>query len=275
MIAFLIPLASFFFMQPSNDRNWFPDAALTPYAEIDGDRVIVHNVRYCDYRAETDFVPRYEVRTYDLSKLQSVDVMLTDWGLKYIAHTMVSFGFEGGRFLCFSIETRKEQGEEYSALKGFFRQYEVIYIAGDERDLVRLRTNFRVGEDVYLYRLKLQSQITAKKFLLEYLARINSLHRQPEWYNALTQNCMTGAFQLARNVVPSGTGKWHWSIIFNGFLDRHLYENGAIDRALPFDELKKISHINARALSAGDSPDFSMQIRNGLPGMDQVDRKGK
>ena len=111
VLAFLFPLAAFFLMQPSNDRNWQPDVAEMPYAEITGDRIVLHNVRNCDYKTEMDFTPHFETRTYDLSKLRSVDLMLTDWGLKYIAHTMVSFGFEGDQYLCFSIETRKEAGE--------------------------------------------------------------------------------------------------------------------------------------------------------------------
>jgi hypothetical protein len=268
LAAFLVPLACFLLMQPSNDRDWQPDVAQTPYAEINGDKVVVYNVRNNDYRSETDYTPRYETRAYDLSKLKGVDVMLTDWGLKYIAHTMISFAFEGDEHLCFSIETRKEKGETYSAVKGFFRQYEVIYIAGDERDLVRLRTNFRVGEDVYLYRLRIPSTDNARGFLMDYITRINQLHARPQWYNALTQNCMTGAFRLARKHAAPGRGQWHWSIILNGFADRHAYENGAIDTTLPFDELKRLSRVNDRALAAGDGPDFSGKIREGLPGME-------
>jgi hypothetical protein len=274
-LVFLIPLGSFFLMQPSHDRNWQPDVAKMPFAEIQGDRLVVHNIRNCDYATETDFVTRYETRTYDLSKLRSIDVMLTDWGLTYIAHTMVSFGFEGDDYLCFSIETRKEVGETYSAVKGFFRQYEVIYIAGDERDLVRLRTNFRKGEDVYLYRLRVPSPNSARELLLAYLNRINRLHENPEWYNALTQNCMTSVFRLARKYAAPGKGKWHWSIILNGYADRHTYENGVIDTSLPFDELKRISRINDRARMAGDAPDFSAIIRRGIPGMDYVPEKGE
>ena len=274
-LVFLIPLASFFLMQPSNDRNWQADAAAIPFAEIEGDRIVLHNVRNCDYVTETDFSSRFETRTYDLSKLRSVDLMLTDWGLKYIAHTMVSFGFEDDQYLCFSIETRKEKGEAYSALKGFFRQYELMYIAGDERDLVRLRTNFRIGEDVYLYRLRVVSLKNVRDFLMGYLNRINQLHENPEWYNALSQNCMTSAFRLARQHAAPGRGKWHWSIILNGFADRHAYENGAIDTSLPFDELKQVSRINDRAQKADNSPDFSTIIRQGIPGMDHMPGKGE
>jgi hypothetical protein len=274
-LAFLIPLISFLLMQPSHDRNWQPDVAQMPYADISGSTIVVHNIRNCDYITETDYVPRYETRTYDISKLKSVDIMLTDWGLKYIAHTMISFGFDGDQYLCFSIETRKEVGETYSAVKGFFRQYELIYIAGDEKDLVRLRTNFRVGEDLYLYRLRVASMDNARKFFMEYINRINQLYQHPEWYNALTENCMTGAFRLARKHAAPGRGKWHWSIILNGFADRHAYENKTIDTSLPFEELKKTSKINSKALSLDHTADFSYEIRRGLPGMQFKYMKGE
>lgn len=274
-LVFLIPLVSFFLMQPSNDRNWQPDSVSIPYAEINDDTLILHNVRNCDYKTETDFVPHFETRKYDLSKLRSVDWMLSDWGLKYVAHALVSFGFEGDRYLCFSIEMRKEVGEDYSAVKGFFRQYELLYIVGDERDIVRLRTNFRKGEDVYLYRLQALSQNNVRDFLMGYINRINQLHENAEWYNALTQNCMTSAFRIGRQSAAPGRGKWHWSIFVNGFADRHAYENGTIDTSLPFDEIKRKSLINERAIAADNSSDFSKLIRLGMPGMDYIPEKGE
>ena len=143
-------LGWFFSLQPSNERDWKTPVAKVPSVEIQGDRMTVHNVRNFDYHSETDFTPAWEDRTYDLSKLRGVDFMLVYWGSRAIAHAIVSFAFEGDQYLAVSIETRKERGENYSALLGFFRQYELIYIFADEQDLVRLRTNYR-GEDVYLY----------------------------------------------------------------------------------------------------------------------------
>ncbi|GAB6097759.1 DUF4105 domain-containing protein [Desulfatiferula olefinivorans] len=268
LCLFLIPLSAFFLRQPAHERNWQPDVAFMPYVDITGDIVVVHYVRNIEYITEKEFIPSYETRVYDLSKLRSVDMILSDWGLRYIAHTMVSFGFDDGRYLCFSIETRKEEGEEYSAIKGFFRQFELIYLAGDERDLVRLRTNVRQGEDVYLYRLKIASVDNARNALMEYLERINHLHNHPEWYNALTENCMTSSYRLTRKHALPERAKWHWSIILNGFSDRYAYEKGIIDTSLAFEELKRISRINARAVSADDATDFSRMIREGLPGMD-------
>ena len=264
--VFLLPLAAFHLMRPSNDRAWQPDVAQQAYAEIAGDQVTVHNVRNCAYQSETNFTAAFETRRYDLAKLRTADVFLVDWGLHKVAHTMLSFGFDDGQYLCFSIETRKEVGESYSAFKGLFRQYEVIFIAGDERDLIGLRTNFRQGETARLYRMVKAPPQTIRATFLDYMNRINSLKRKPEWYNALTENCMVGFFQIARQHAVKGRGRWHWSVILNGYADRHAYENGALDTTLPFGALRERSVINGRARAAGGSPAFSARIREGLPG---------
>jgi len=264
---FGISLACFYLMRPSNDRDWQPDVAATPYAEINGNQVVLHNVRNCSYTSETNFVVHYETRTYDLSRLKSVDILFTDWGLKYIAHTMLSFGFEGDDYLCISIETRKKKGDVYSAFKGFFRQYELIYIAADERDVVRLRTNERVGEDVYLYRIQVVSQEHIRSTFLDYLARMNDLHAHAQWYNALTDNCMTSGFRILKKHAAHGRADLHWSVVLNGYAADHAYTTGALDTSLPLDELKLRSRINDRARAAGDAPDFSARIRDGMPGM--------
>lgn len=266
LAAFLLPLTAFHLMRPANDRPWQADVAQAPYAEVNGDQITIHNVRNCAYRSETEFTPVFETRHYDLAKLRTADVFLVDWGLRHVAHTMISFGFTDGQYLCFSIETRKEVGEEYSAFKGLFRQYEVIFIAADERDLVRLRTTFRQGETVRLYRMVKTTPQTVRGVFLGYLDRINSLHRRPEWYNAVTENCMVGFFQIARQHAAPGRGRWHWSVLLNGYADQRAYDNGALNTTLPFDELRERSVINPRAEAAGDAPDFSARIREGLPG---------
>ncbi len=173
-------------MKPSNDREWQADVALLPHADIHGNRVTVYNVRNCDYRGENDYTVRYYNKTFDLAKLESIDLYVVNWGIKYISHTMISFGFQGGDYLCVSIETRKEKGEDYSTVKGFFRQYELIYVVADERDLVRLRTNYRQGETVYLYRIQ-GTKAFFRSLFLDYMHYINHLNASPEWYNALMQ----------------------------------------------------------------------------------------
>ena len=252
-------------IEPSNDRNWQADVAVLPWAEISGDRVVVHNIRNCDYRTETDYTVRHYDRNFDLNTLKSLDLYLVYWGSPSIAHTMMSFGFEDGSYLCFSIETRKEVGEEYSAVKGFFKQFELTYVVADERDLVRLRTNFRKGEDVYLYRLNVSMDF-ARNVLLDYLREVNSLKERPQWYRAILTNCTTS---ILRHTTPfNPEARFDWRLIANGYLDEMLYERGRLDRTLPFAELKQRSLINPRAKAADKAGDFSRPIRVGLPGME-------
>ena len=248
---------------PSNDRDWQPDVAVLPYADIEGDRVTIHNIRDVDYRTETDYTVRHYDATFDLRRIESLDAYLVYWGSPMIAHTMLSFGFGDGRYVCFSIETRKRKGQEYSAIKGFFKQYELTYVVADERDLVRLRTNFR-HEDVFLFRVKAPNEYIRSVFL-DYLRTVNRLKDRPGWYNALTTNCTTDL--RSHTALYNPNAHWDWRIIVNGYIDEFLYEQGNIDQSLPLPELKRRSYINRKANAAGNAADFSRRIREGLPGM--------
>ena len=260
-VLFGCVLVWFFNLLPSNNRDWQPDLAVLPWAEITGDKLVLHNIRNCDYRTETDFTCDYYDRGIDLAKLQTVDLFLVYWSSPHIAHTMLSFGFGEDDTVCFSIETRKEKGENYSAVKGFFRQYEKIYVMADERDLVRLRTNYR-HEDVYLYRLKVKPE-TIRKVFLDYLREMNRLKEQPEWYNALTANCTTS---IRQHTVPyNPEARLDWRLIINGYIDQMIYERGGFSSDLSFTALKEASYINKKAQAAGQSADFSRLIRAGLP----------
>lgn len=264
LASFVILVTWWLSIPPSNDRHWQRDVALLPSAQIDGNRLTVYNLRNCDYRSETDFDVHYEDRVYDLDKLRTADLFLIYWGSPMIAHTMMSFGFEDDQYLCISIETRKEMGEDYSAIRGFFKQYELTYVLADERDLVRLRTNYR-GEDVYLYRLNVTAQ-SARGVLLDYLAQVNRLKDRAEWYNALTSNCTTNIRGHAR---PYAVSHWDWRILLNGYVDEMAYENGRLDQSLPFAELRLRSRINERGKAADKDPAFSRRIREALPGMEK------
>ena len=260
--GFVIVLGWWLTLQPSNDRDWQPDVAVLPYADFDGNRVTIHNIRNCDYRTEMDFdVHRYD-KTFDLDKIRTVDLYMVYWGAPYMAHTMVSFGFDGGDYVCFSIETRKQEGQGYSAIRGLFRQFELTYIVSDERDVVRLRTNYRQGEEAYLYRLR-GTPVQARKFFLDYVHRMNRLRERPEWYNAVTDNCTTG---IRMQRAAADRAPWDWRMLANGYGNEMLYERGMIFTNLPLAELTERSHINARARAADKAEDFSQRIREGVPG---------
>ena len=264
-VGVVVVLMWWFLLQPSNNRDWLPDVAVLPFADIAGNQVTVHNIRNCDYRTETDFEVHHYDKTFNLDQLRTVDLYLVTWGSPHIAHTMVSFGFADGDYVCFSIETRKEKGEDYSAMKGLFRQFELTYIIADERDLIRLRANYRQGEEVCLYRLQVTPE-QGRKLFLDYLRRANELHERAEWYNALTDNCTT-AIRAQRTTADRAP--WDWRMLVNGHLDEMLYERGMIVTNLPFAELKKISNINDRAKAADQAADFSQQIRKDLPGFNK------
>jgi hypothetical protein len=255
--GFVAVLAWWLTLEPSNARHWQRDVAVLPHADVDGNRVTIHDIRNCDYRSETDYDVRRYDRTFDLDALRTVDLFLVHWGSPMIAHTMVSFGFDGGAYVCVSIETRKEVGEEYSAVRGFFRQFELTYVVADERDVVRLRTNFR-REDVFLYRLHAPPH-EARGFFLEYVARINALYAHPEWYNALTSNCTSNIRGHAKPFMQDK--HWDWRFLFNGHLDELVYRRGALGAELPFAEWKRTAYVNPLAEAAGPGADFSERIR--------------
>jgi hypothetical protein len=263
VVAFAVLVGWFFRVPASNDRDWQTEVAQLPYATSNGDMITIHNIRNFDYRTETDFTPRWERRTYDLSKLDSADIIAVYWAGKAIAHVMVSFGFESKDFLTVSIETRKEKGESYSTLAGFFRQYELYYVVADERDVVRVRTTYRQPqEDVYVYRTNAPVK-NIRRIFLDYIKSMNELRDQPSYYNTLTTNCTTSILFHTR--MNPESPPLSWKVLLSGYVPDYLYELGRLDTARPFAELEKLSLVNARAHAADRDPIFSQRIRRGLP----------
>jgi hypothetical protein len=245
---------------PRNDRAWQPDVARPAHAEVKGDTLTIHNVRNFDYRSETDFTPRWETRTYDLSKLDRLDFFMSYWAGPSIAHTIMSWGFTDGQHLAVSIETRKEVGETYSAVAGFFKQYELYYVVADERDVIRLRTNYR-GEQVYLYPLRTPHD-RVRAGLLQYVASFDELAEEPAFYDAGSANCTT---TIRTNIQHMGLSMpFDWRILVNGHLDELLYEKRVIDTSRPFADVKAASRIDERAKAADQDPAFSQRIREGI-----------
>jgi hypothetical protein len=263
-LLFALLVVMYFQIPASNERDWQPEVAVTPNAEITGDLVTIHGVRNFDYRTETDFTPRWETRTYDLRKLDSADVIASYWAGKAIAHVMLSFGFDEGKdYLAVSIETRKEKGESYSNLAGFFRNYELYYVVADERDVIRVRTTYRQPqEDVYIYRVKGPVE-NVRRVFLDYLKSINELHDRAAFYNTLTTNCTTSILFHTR--MNPESPPLSWKILLSGYVPEYLYRLGRLDTTKPFPELEKLSQVNARAHAADQDPAFSQRIREGLP----------
>jgi Domain of unknown function (DUF4105) len=260
-LAVALVLTWWLTLKPSNNGNWQPDVAQLAWADINGDEITFHNVRNCDYRTDTDYTPHWETRTVRLSQITGIDLAIDYWGSPWIAHPIVSFQFADAPPLCFSIEIRKTAGQSYSTIGGLYRQYTLIYLVADERDVIRLRTNYR-HEDIYLYHTTASPDRARERFL-EYVHSLNTLHTQPRWYNAVTANCTTSirSQHPSRERVP-----WDWRILLNGKADEMLCDHGAfVTGGLPFAELKKRSLIDDRAKAADKDPAFSARIREGLP----------
>lgn len=254
---------------PTHDRDWAPDVArmLDSRRSPDGDRVTLINVRNFEWRSRQDFTPRWETREYDLSRIESVDVIVSSWGLPGIAHTLVSFGFADGRYLTFSVEVRRTRGTEFSALGGLFRQTELVLVAADERDIIRTRSNVR-GETVRLYRVALPAR--ERRALFEaYLAEADALRARPRFYNTVFSNCTTIVYDMVKRIVPGVA--WDPRLLLSADLPQYLYELGALDNSRAFEELKRRGRINARARASdepGAADDFSQAIRRGVPAPD-------
>lgn len=248
-------------LAPRNDRDWSPEVARLPTGLVEGGLLTLHNVRAFDYRSEQDYQPRWETRRYALEEVTGLDLFQSFWGPTLYAHSIASWEFADGRHLAVSVETRKRRGQGYSALKGFFRQYEVCYVAADERDLIGLRARHR-GERVWLYRLRMAPS-AARALLVDYVSEMNRLSAHPRWYNALTFNCTTAMRHHRKRVYHAEP--WNWRVLASGHLDELLYRHGDIHTGLPLAELRRRSEVTEVACAAADAPDFSGRIRLGLP----------
>jgi hypothetical protein len=260
---FIVLVAWWSMIEPSHDRVWQPEVAVLPYATFNGDLITVHNIRNFDYQTETDFTVDYYDHTYDLTRLDSVDLVAVYWMGPTIAHIFLTFGF-GDDHLAISIEARKEATEGYSSIKGFFKQYELIYIVGDERDLIRVRSNYRKDppEEVYVYPLP-NSIESGRRIFLEYMKAINDLREHPKFYDTLLANCTNIIWMHSR--VNPGHLPFSLKILLTGYLPEYIYEQGRLHTHLPFPELQRRSLINANAVQADQAANFSQRIRADLP----------
>lgn len=246
---------------PRATADWAPDVARQVTGTVDGNMLVLTNVRNFEWHSERDFKENWETRSYDLSKLQTVDMFLSYWSGPEIAHLIFSFGFQDGEYLAWSIEVRRVAGGAFSPVADLFKSNPLVIVAADERDVIGVRSNMR-GEDVQIYRLK-ATPVQARQLLLEYVANANSLAKTPAFYNSLTSNCTTVVVKLIRLV--GDTVPFDWRLIVNGYLPEYAYDRGAVDTTMPMDALRAIAHIGERARKDGLSPAFSSAIRAGVP----------
>ncbi len=246
-------------IRPSHDRPWRPEVAVMPRAIVDGDRVRITGFRNFEYRSADDFTVRHEEREVSLAHVLSVDLFVSYWKIGPVAHTFVSFNFDDGSLpVCVSIETRPEIGEGFDPIASMFKQFELIYVVGDERDIVRVRTDHR-DEEVFLYRIRATPDAVRRLFRI-YLDRINHLAEHPEWYNLLSNNCTLNIIRYSR-AAGGQHSRFEFRHLLNGLIDRYVYGLGIVDTSLDFEELRRRAHINDAARAAGNAVDFSVRIR--------------
>jgi Domain of unknown function (DUF4105) len=248
-------------LSPSNDRDWTDDVARMVRATVNGDRVTLQNVRNFDWRSEIDYTPRWETRGYDLAHLSTLDMVVSHWSRRTIAHMLISFGFDGGTHLAFSVEIRRKKSQAFSEVGGFFKEFELCIIAAEERDIVRLRTNIR-REETYLYRLNMPVP-AMRALLLAYLEEANTLARVPRFYHTITGNCTTLVWRMLKRIVHPLP--FSYRVLLSGYLPEYVHQVGALDPRYSIEELRALGYISERARASDQSAEFSRDIREGVP----------
>ena len=248
-------------LSPSNDREWADDVAQMVRGTVNGDLVTLQNVRNFAWRSEVDYTPRWETRSYDLARLIALDMIVSYWSRRTIAHMLISFGFDDGTHVVFSVEIRREKSESFSEIGGFFKEFELCIIAADERDIVRLRTNVR-REETFLFRLKLPVA-AMRSLLLAYLEEANTLARVPRFYHTISGNCTTLVWRMLKRILQPLP--FSYRVLLSGYLPEYVYEVGALDRRYPIEELRTLGYISERARGSDQSAEFSRDIREGVP----------
>jgi hypothetical protein len=247
-------------LKPTNERKWKANMAVLPYARIRGDEATVYNVRNCTYISEDEYVLNYNDRSYSLNDVETLDFIVCPFKeMPSLAHTMMSFGFRDGEYLGVSVEVRLEEGETYSAAGGAARQFELMYVVADERDLIQLRTEIR-NSDVYIYRCRLTKE-EVRAVLIDVLKRVNTLKKRPEFYDTFANNCTTNIVAHVNHVRP-GAIPWEPASLLTGYADREAYRLGLLADSGSFEETKRQARITSLAHRYAQEPLFSAMIRS-------------
>lgn len=269
-LAFACSLIWYFSIQAKQDREWDPEVAQQLYYEKQGDLVHLHNIRNFSWHTDGSYEIHWEDRKIDLNKITGINVITSYWMGPQIAHTLVSFDFSDQKHLVFSIEIRKEKGEEFSAVGGFFRKYELSLVASDEKDIVYTRSNVR-HEQVYLFPIKMPAD-QRKALFIEYLHKADELRAEAKWYNTLTSNCTTLVFDMAQAINPQQLPK-DYRLLASGYLPNYLYDLEVLNQNYSLKDWYRLAHINPRAEQFDQQMDqssenFSKIIRLGIPTAD-------
>ncbi|MBH9982806.1 DUF4105 domain-containing protein [Bartonella sp. B10834G6] len=245
-------------IKPTLHRDWAPELARSVEATFDPinpDIVHLQNIRNFDWIAPYEGKENWENGTYNVDDLVGLDVYLSYWMGPYIAHTLVGFTFKDGRHLVFSAEIRRTKEQSFSAIGGFFKEFELIMIAAPEEDIIKLRTDIR-HENVYRYPIRVGKE-KIKNLFLNYLETADKLAHQARFYNTLTANCTTVVFDMARILDPGIP--LDWRILFSGQLPSYLYDLKVVNTEKSLKELVDEAHIKPQINGRRDQ--YSVDIR--------------
>ena len=246
---------------PSNNRNWNDDQNTLPYAEIKDNLISIHNIRNFSYTSTSNYSPNYYDKTFDLNKLKKVWYIVEPFsGIPGSAHTFLSFEFENDQFISISVEIRKEKGEAFHPIKGLFNKYELMYVIADEKDVIKLRSNYR-KDLVYVYPVKTTEE-KAQRLFLDMINRTNNLKDHPEFYNTVTNTCTTNIVKHVDKITPDRVPLFNLRILLPANSDKLAYDLGLIDTDLSFEATRERYFINDRAIKYSNDPDFSVKIRD-------------
>lgn len=249
------------FKTPSLERNWSIDQKILASIHFseDGETVDIKNIRNFDYSAEWKYTAKYYDRTIKIEDIETLYYIIEPFSEHDgPAHTMFSFGFSDGTYLTVSVEIRKEIGEVFELMKWVLNEYEVVYMIGDETDLVQLRANIRKHE-LYLYPIKANKEDIQDLFV-RILKRANKLSKEPEFYHTVTNNCTTNLLDHVDDIRTNDIG-WKIQALLPSHSDTVLYDLWLIDTELSLEEARKYYYITDISQQYNGEWDYSHFIR--------------
>ena len=257
IFMFLVILFLFKRRKYTNLRLWATEHAVLPYAKVNGDKVEIHNIRNFSYTNKENYKISYYNRNFSLSKLISLDFIVEPF-MPGAAHSFLSFGFSDGKHMAISVEARRKKGTDFSPIKALLRWYQIIYVAVDERDIISLRAEHRKNK-VYIYPIKLSSK-RIQKIFIDMIKKINRLNQKPEYYNLVTNNCVTSVVQHINRVLEKKIS-YNFDLLFTTFFDKRLYAYDLIKTNLPLSKIRSRYLVNRRLKEIYYKENFEEKIR--------------
>ena len=236
------------FKTPSGTGPWNKNQSMVPFMKYEDTNVTIHNFRNSSYRSVSDYDEKWETRTYSLDKIRTLDIIVEPFmPLKGMSHIILSFGFEDGEYVAVSVEARKPDDRGQNVVTSMFKAYELIYVVGDERDLVHHRI-FHRDHDVSIYRLDSRNREHLRAFFILVMNHAASMERYPQYYHTITNNCTNSVFRHLEYLLASKFPWYDYRLVLPGYLDDLLFEWGAFGSDYTLDEIQDRAKVDSEGL---------------------------